>query len=190
MSQSPKKRSPSPTYNFEQLSIPAGLPVDIYRHINSMLYGYIPEKHTPDYMAETNNLAGVESIVEHKQRDAAQINDAFQSAVKYGRLKMAKYLVSQGANVTLWDNAALVEAVTRGDLKMVKFLVLNAVNVNEPAYSPFLIAAGNGNIPMVEYIISQGGDAPPHVINMAIRMCAYYGHLDMIRYLITRGGCN
>jgi hypothetical protein len=35
-----------------EICIPAGLPVDIYKHINDFLFGFNPNKHTPYDMAK------------------------------------------------------------------------------------------------------------------------------------------
>jgi hypothetical protein len=136
--------------------IPASLPVDIYKHINDFLFGYDARRHTPTYMAKTNNLKGIQWIVQHKKWNEEDLNRALRWAAEKGHLDMIKYLVSQGADVTACNNMAIRWAARKGQLEVVQYLVSQGADVTALHHSAARRAAANGHPKVVQYLVSRG----------------------------------
>ena len=85
-------------------------------------------------------------------------------AVKHGRLEIAKYLVSQGADLNTRDKrgkSLLHEAASLGDLEQVKFLISKGVDINVKDKNdscPLHDAAEHGNLEITKYLIYHGAD--------------------------------
>ena len=80
------------------------------------------------------------------------------SASRNGQLKMVKYLISAGADVTAQDNGAVRWASAYAQLETVKYLVENGADVTAKNNLAVRWAGVTGRLDMIEYLLKMGAD--------------------------------
>jgi len=65
----------------------------------------------------------IEISAEYKIYEVTDMQDKFYKTCAYGKLKIVKYLVSQGANIRSYNDRAVRWASENGHLETVKYLV-------------------------------------------------------------------
>ena len=100
-------------------------------------------------------------------------------------LKTIKYLVEQGADISIDDYYPLYMAAATNKLDVVKYLHEQGsdINANHSIYhtnqTPLVIASRDGHLDVVKYLVGQG--AGP--IDQALELARLNDQLDVIKYL-------
>ena len=130
-------------------------------------------------------------------------------AAGLGNLVVAKFLISQGADVNAKDNkgntplhsAALeghdtpfYSATDKGHhIEVAKFLVSQGADVNtknNEGYTPLHSAAYEGNIEIVKFLVSQGADVnakDKNVVGTPLHVAALKGNVEVAKFLVSQG---
>lgn len=99
-----------------------------------------------------------------------------------GHIEVVKYLVSRGADVSGYDQWAVVWASAGGHLETVKYLVSEGADITFSDNEAINLASIHNRFEMVKYLISIGAD-PSHAIKNAV----FYRFSDIINYIISIG---
>jgi ankyrin repeat protein len=94
-------------------------------------------------------------------------------AAFFGRLEIAEWLISLGADVNLASTnnmrvAPLHAAVASQNVAIARLLLAHGADVNQPqqdAYTPLHAAAANGQVEMVEMLLGAGADRSARLAN-------------------------
>ncbi|MCD4784273.1 MAG: ankyrin repeat domain-containing protein [Candidatus Eremiobacteraeota bacterium] len=126
---------------------------------------------------------------------------ALHFAIRQGDLKMAKYLVSKGANIEGKNNygtTSLLASLTFKKKNIAKYLINKGANVNAPVLSggskgwtALRMAANNGYTDIVNLLIKKGAKVNAKDANglMPLHGASYFGYTDIVQILIS-GGAN
>jgi len=124
-------------------------------------------------------------------------------AARSGRADIAKYLLDQGADpngVVEGDGSPLIAAAGHGKLDQVRMLVERGADVNlavEGDENPLMNAAEQGHLAIVQFLVEKGADIHAKIYSekyprggewrTAISQARKNGHMDVVRYLQSRG---
>jgi hypothetical protein len=125
-------------------------------------------------------------FVLHLEKIQPNIDKNMLLACFYGKIKIVKYLVSLGANITTQKNLALTYACPGGNLELVKYLISLGADPLYKNNDPIVRASGDGHLEIVKYLISLGAD-PLAQKNSGIGWASQNGHLEMVKYLVSLG---
>jgi len=123
-----------------------------------------------------------EDPITPKTYEAHAVNLKYIGKVK----ENIEFLVNQGANIHVDNEAALIFAVCENDLKLTKFLIDHGANVNARDGSALSIAVINENLELVELLLECGADVNcghGYPLNLAITQ----HNLELIKLLLNRG---
>jgi ankyrin repeat protein len=116
-------------------------------------------------------------------------------ALSQGHAEVAKYLLEEGADVTLADeveNTALYQAVGRGNGEFVRLLLSRSkaeLNVRgQDGMTPLLLALSQGHAEVAKYLLEAGADATlaDEVGNTALYQAVGRGNGEFVRLLLSR----
>ena len=129
-------------------------PVDVYKKIYNYMYGYVPEKHTPDFMGRTGNIDGINWIICHDKWSYQDITTAFVTAAMFGHLNVVHFLDKY---ITFYDrNYAFRMACGRGQLEIVRFLVESGADIHDDTDIGIFYAYLNWHHNVVNYLRQRG----------------------------------
>lgn len=107
---------------------------------------------------------------------------------KSKNIEIVKLLIEKGANVN-GANFPLFRAVSNNDLKMAKFLITNGADVNKLEYTqgltPLMVAVSNDNMEMVKILLTNG--ANPNIAEETPFPICFAKNVDMVKLLISGG---
>jgi beta-lactamase regulating signal transducer with metallopeptidase domain len=158
--------------------------------------------------ANEGDFDGVKELVEAGANPSAKIDgdgSPLIGAARSGRSEITKFLLDQGADpngVVEGDGSPLIQACQNGRLDQVRMLIDRGADVNlavEGDENPLMAAAEHGSLEIVKLLIDKGADANARIWNgragrgevgewrTAISQARKNGHLDVVRYLESRG---
>lgn len=118
---------------------------------------------------------------------------ALMQAAEYGRLEMAKFLISKAADLNLIDRlgrTALTIAAECDHPELAEFLVTKGASLEINGFTVLMLAAANGNIGATKVLIDTI-KIDPNVAHpeegTALTMAVSHGHYKVARILIDRG---
>lgn len=110
-------------------------------------------------------------------------DNTVQIVLRLGHLKVARYLISIGADVSgMHIEYHRPDSGPDDSSEDVRYLVSKGANASYAARS----ASINGDQKLVEYLVSQGANATIRD-NEALKNAARNGHLEVVKYLISVG---
>ena len=109
-------------------------------------------------------------------------NRALMSASEEGHLEIVKYLVENGADVTVEDNFPVRSASEDGHLSVVKYLTEHGADITATNNFAVIHASRNGHLPVVKYLVEHGADITAQD-NQAVRYASENAHLPVVKYL-------
>ena len=115
-----------------------------------------------------------------------------------------RFLLDQGADpngVVEGDGSPLIAAAAHGKLELVQMLIDHGADVSlavEGDENPLMNAAEQGNLRIVQLLVEKGADVHTKIYSQkwqgngeewrtAISQARKNGHLDVVRYLESRG---
>lgn len=114
------------------------------------------------------------------------IHQALCRFSKLGNLRMAKYLVSIGADIHTAHDGPIRGASANGHLGVIEYLISVGANIHADNDKSLINASAGGHLEVVQYLASLGADL--HTYNDSpIKWASYYGHLDIVKYLVSQG---
>lgn len=137
---------------------------------------------------------------------------AFRTSCEFGHLDVAKYLISldDGINIHSDDEYAFRMSCKHGHMKVCRYLISlksnNKINIHAEEEDAFRKSCENGHINIVKWLYSLAHEMPNYSDSMsrmtnriwdckinihaknryAFRQSCYYGHLDIVKYLISK----
>jgi len=131
-------------------------------------------------------------------------------AARSGRSEIMKFLLDQGADpngVVEGDGSPLIAAAAHGQLDQVQMLLDRGADVNlavEGDENPLMNAAEQGHLRIVQLLVEKGADVHARIYSeravvttsgaahngewrTAISQARKNGHMDVVRYLESRG---
>jgi ankyrin repeat protein len=157
---------------------------------------------------QKGDFKSVKSIIEKDSNSINIQNDEGETplhrAILMGNLEIAKYLVSNGANInaiTIDGNSPLHYAVYKSlalswpyySFAIVEFLVSNGADINAQnkhnKRTPLHLAIFTGNIEVIKYLIEQGAkiNARDRVDLTPLHHAVYGGDIKIVKYLVEHG---
>lgn len=158
--------------------------------------------------AQAGDFDGVKEMVEAGANPSAVIEgdgSPLIGAARSGRSEITKYLLDQGANpngVVEGDGSPLIMAAAHGRLDQVQMLIDRGADVNlavEGDENPLMGAAEHGSLRIVQLLVEKGADVNARIWNgrggrddsgewrTATSQARKNGHMDVVRYLESRG---
>jgi beta-lactamase regulating signal transducer with metallopeptidase domain/ankyrin repeat protein len=125
-------------------------------------------------------------------------------AARSGRIDIMKFLLDQGADpngVVEGDGSPLIAAASHGKFEQVQMLIDHGAGVNLAVAgdeNPLMNAAEQGNLRIVQFLVEKGADIHTKIYSekwqgngeewrTAMSQARKNGHLDVVRYLESRG---
>jgi ankyrin repeat protein len=156
--------------------------------------------------AQEGDFEGVKEMVAAGANPSAIIDgdgSPLIGAARSGRSDITKFLLDQGADpngVVEGDGSALIAAAQSGRLEQVEMLIDRGADVNlavEGDENPLMNAAERGSLPIVRLLVERGADVHAKIYSekyqgggewrTAISQARKNGHMDVVRYLESRG---
>jgi cytochrome c len=146
-------------------------------------------------LVRNGDVAAVTSALD-KGAAIDEINgvSALYVACETGNLKLAKLLVSRGADVNLpvtWQRTPLYAANKGGHADIVKLLLSNGADPHQlaKAQTPLHVAAENGCLQCVVYLVDAGADVNALTSNGSppVHLAKLSGHKEVVAYLQSHG---
>ena len=116
---------------------------------------------------------------------------ALQCAIHFGQIKLAKYLIEEGAEIqvsaTEFEGTPLQEAILEEELELAYTLLERGADVNAPGnkFTALQAAAQTGNINIAVELLRRGAHVAAKGDGMtAINTAAKYGREDMLQLLL------
>ena len=100
---------------------------------------------------------------------------------------LVKRGIEGGANVHMYDDAALSYACEYGNLKIVKYLLDKGADIHIHEDDPLMLSCYSGNLELVKYLVDKGGDIHGGKIEKVLRAACAEGHPDIVKYLLDQG---
>lgn len=135
---------------------------------------------------ESNNLSLVQKLYIEHRFDASILDKAFIKCCINGCLETAKYLLENGADVSVHDNYAIKFAITKKDLCMVILTYLYGAHLDPNDYTLIGCAAYNGDLKMAKYLVACGANIRANN-NFAIKIAVKNSHFEVAKYLMDNG---
>ncbi|KAJ3577140.1 hypothetical protein NPX13_g3427 [Xylaria arbuscula] len=177
--------------------------------------GFHPDRLTWEVATAMQNLAFIQTLLNHNQRYNTRYDDdisyaqfslfrygqiPLSYAVRYQNKELASLLLRAGADVNNrsepYEFSALQLAAKLDDFEMVRYLVEAGVDVNCPptatlGATALQFTAIKGHLVIAKYLLDHGADvnAPPAKKDgrSALEGAAEWGRLDMLALLIANG---
>jgi hypothetical protein len=125
-------------------------------------------------------------------------------AARSGRSDIMKFLLDQGADpngVVEGDGSPLIAAAAHGKIEQVQMLIDHGADANLAVAgdeNPLMNAAEQGNLRIVQFLVEKGADIHTKIYSekwqgngeewrTAMSQARKNGHLDVVRYLESRG---
>ena len=125
-------------------------------------------------------------------------------AARSGRADIMRFLLDQGADpngVVEGDGSPLIAAAAHGKLELVQMLIDHGADVSlavEGDENPLMNAAEQGNLRIVQLLVEKGADVTTKIYSQkwqgngeewrtAVSQARKNGHMDVVRYLQSRG---
>jgi beta-lactamase regulating signal transducer with metallopeptidase domain len=158
--------------------------------------------------ANEGDFDGVKELVEAGANPSAIIEgdgSPLIGAARSGKGQITKYLLDHGADpngVVEGDGSPLIAAAAHGQLDQVQMLIDRGADVNlavEGDENPLMGAAEHGSVEIVKLLIDKGADVNARIWNgrggrddvgewrTAVSQARKNGHMDVVRYLESRG---
>lgn len=113
--------------------------------------------------------------------------DALYGASEGGHLRIIKFLISIGVNISLSvGTIALAKAAGKGNIHVIKFFIDRGFPLNGRNNAIITEAASSGQLKVIKYLASKGVDLMAND-NRALTQAVNYGHFKVARYLIENG---
>jgi hypothetical protein len=111
-------------------------------------------------------------------------NQALLTASTFGKIRILKYLIKNGADIHANDDLAVRYAIENGHVETVKYLHSIEVGVNPftTSVSGFIFACGNGHLKMVDYLMDKNVDLG-NKWRDAIFKARENGHINIVKYI-------
>ena len=139
------------------------------------------------YMAGYSGyLCMVEYLFDKYQFSQDDLNLALQMAMTRKHYDIQKFLIKNGADIHLNNDAILRYAVSDGNLSFVKYLVDLGINNINSLSDAITSAAEKGYLEIVEYLVKQGGN-PLLYGGISLLLAAQNGYLEIVKYLVDLG---
>jgi beta-lactamase regulating signal transducer with metallopeptidase domain len=158
--------------------------------------------------AQEGDFEGVKEMVAAGANPSATIHgdgNPLIGAARSGRSEITKFLIDQGADpngVVEGDGSPLIAAAAFGRLDQVQMLIDRGADVNLAVAgdeNPLMNAAEHGDLRIVQLLVEKGADIHTKIYSekyqgggewrTAISQARKNGHLDVVRYLESRGAC-
>ena len=157
--------------------------------------------------AQEGDFEGVKEMVAAGANPSAIIHgdgSPLIGAARSGRSDIMRFLLDQGADpngVVEGDGSPLIAAAAHGKLELVQMLIDHGADVSlavEGDENPLMNAAEQGNLRIVQLLVEKGADVHTKIYSQkwqgngeewrtAISQARKNGHLDVVRYLESRG---
>jgi beta-lactamase regulating signal transducer with metallopeptidase domain len=156
--------------------------------------------------AKAGDLEGVKELVAAGANPSAKIEgdgSPLIGAARSRRTEITKFLLDQGADpngVVEGDGSPLIQAAATGRFEQVDLLIHHGADVNlavEGDENPLMNAAEGGHLEIVKFLIEKGADVHARIWTekypaggewrTAISQARKNGHVDVVRYLESRG---
>ena len=156
--------------------------------------------------AQEGDFEGVKEMVAAGANPSATIHgdgNPLIGAARSGRSEITKFLIDQGADpngVVAGDGSPLIAAAAFGRLDQVQMLIDRGADVNlavEGDENPLMNAAEHGDLRIVQLLVEKGADVHARIYSersqnggewrTAISQARKNGHMDVVRYLESRG---
>lgn len=128
--------------------------------------------------------------------DAYNEKSALMGASSSGHLKIVKYLIKSGSNISATNNegeTALMEASYNGHLDIVKYLVSEGADVNSAdngGFTSLMSASWSENLEVAEFLLSKGANINAKCCNNKLSIVFEAGRIEkveVVRFLIKHG---
>lgn len=164
----------------------------VYRVINKgyveLLKTLLNSKHLNKLLiyaverANFNQLNIVELLLNEGANISAYNDQALMLAASRGHIELVELLLNRGANINAANNQVLYWAIGSGHIKVVELLISRGVN-----YSGALqTAVRNNHLKIIELLLDKGADIHANY-NAALLTAASNGHLKAVELLLNRG---
>ena len=117
-----------------------------------VLYYIAKMKEEYEFDYESGDFIKQYGMLKFSYKDEQYYKNEFliESAIK-GELSLMKYVIKNGTNIHVRDEAALKESSRNGHLEVVKYLVEQGANIHLENDYPLRWAARNGHLEVVKY---------------------------------------
>lgn len=113
---------------------------------------------TVSWAAKQGMVQLVRLQLAQQDKDAHDINFAFQLAAEKGHAEVVRFLLQHGADVHAQDYEALRLGASNGHLEVVRLLVEHGANVHADDDWPLRWAVSNGHLEVVRLLLEHGAD--------------------------------
>jgi beta-lactamase regulating signal transducer with metallopeptidase domain len=157
--------------------------------------------------AQEGDFDGVKEMVAAGANPSAIIHgdgSPLIGAARSGRADIMRFLLDQGADpngVVEGDGSPLIAAAAHGKIELVQMLIDHGADVSlavEGDENPLMNAAEQGNLRIVQLLVEKGADVQTKIYSQkwqgngeewrtAISQARKNGHMDVVRYLQSRG---
>ncbi len=157
--------------------------------------------------AQEGDFEGVKEMVAAGANPSATIHgdgNPLIGAARSGRSDIMKFLLDQGADpngVVEGDGSPLIAAAAHGKIDQVQMLIDRGADVNlavDGDENPLMNAAEQGHLRIVQLLVEKGADIHAKILTSKIRQgngewrtaisqARKNGHMDVVRYLESRG---
>ncbi|BCS83549.1 putative ankyrin repeat protein [Cotonvirus japonicus] len=97
-----------------------------------------------------------------------------------------EFLISQGMDITQYNNLLFRYACEKGYLNVVKFLIAKGSNIQDYDNEAIQLASRNGHFNVVTFLVKNKANVTANN-NYAIQMACKYGHHKIAKFLISQG---
>tara|TARA_R110001599_G_scaffold130977_2_gene306563 strand:- start:1198 stop:1920 length:723 start_codon:yes stop_codon:yes gene_type:complete len=153
-------------------------PSDLYRHWkhDGQLYN-----RALRYAVRSGDLDAIKSMI---GKEATAYNWVMGDAVKYGHLKVVKFLIDKITDSE--QNIYLITASAEGHIDIVKFL-FDSLNFNVEGLNMALnFTSRSGHTEIVKLLVQKGATD----LNRGLLEASKWGHLEIVKFLVQQGATN
>ena len=112
------------------------------------------------------------------------LNNALYKAIAINNAEIVQLLITNGANITAYNNFPIRYSSENGRIRIVKLLLANGADPTAEDNYAIRYASKNGHTEIVRLLLEAGAD-PTSEENYAIRWASNRGHLDTVKLLIA-----
>lgn len=118
--------------------------------------------------------------------------ETLRSSAGCGNIKLAEFLIKNGADCTANNNSALQCACAKWDLKMAKLLIENGADCTDKRSYALRLIAYNPNqetpevLELLQLLVDNGADCTA-CENEALRMAVKNDHIKMVQFFLKHG---
>lgn len=134
--------------------------------------------------ASYNHIEIVETLLKINTGIILNDNKALIHSCSNGHLDVVILLLKNGFDIHLLDDCALRNSIDNKHANITKYLIENGANVDCHNGHPLWTSVQCGDLDMVKYLSDRSNTG----INNALLFSIVNGHLNVVKYLIEKGG--